>query len=106
MASEEATQTLVCLKCQRRVTVKPKLTPLGFQAFQCPSCSADIVYPLAPRPRKSYQIATPIVAVMTLIGLWIGKPVVPGVGFILMFYVLLRDRALVRGVKAAQRPGV
>jgi hypothetical protein len=65
-----------------------------------------VVYPLAPRPRKSYQIATPIVAVMTLIGLWIGKPVVPGVGFVLMFYVLLRDRAIVRAVKAVRRPAV
>ena len=105
MASEEATQTLVCLQCGRQVTVKPKLTLLGFQAFQCPSCRADVVYPLAPQYRKSYQIATPIVMVMTLIGLWIGKPLIPGVGFIFMAFALVRDRALVRGVKAvAKRP--
>jgi hypothetical protein len=101
MASEEATQTLVCFQCFRKVSV----TLLGFQAFQCPSCSADITYPLAPRYRKSYQIATPIVMIMTLIGLWIGKPLIPGVGFIFMAYSLVRDRALVRGVKAASRPG-
>ena len=106
MASEEAAaQELVCLQCSRRVTVKPKLTLLGFQSFQCPSCSADVVYPLAPQYRKSYQIATPIVMIMTLIGLWIGKPLIPGVGFIFMAYALVRDRALVRGVKAAAKSG-
>jgi hypothetical protein len=101
MATEEETQSVVCLNCSRRVSVKPKLTLLGFQAFQCPSCSADVVYPLAPQYRKSYQIATPIVMLMTLIGLWIGKPLIPGFGFAFMVYALLRDRALVRGVKAA-----
>jgi hypothetical protein len=104
MASEQATQTVVCLQCSQKVSVKPKLTMLGFQAFQCPSCSADIVYPLAPQYRKSYQIATPIVMLMTLIGLWIGKPIIPGVGFVFMAYALVRDRALVRGVNEASRP--
>src|SRR5450432_769425 len=104
MASEQATQTLVCLQCSRKVSVKPELTLLGFQSFQCPSCSTDNVYPLAPQYRKSYQIATPIVMVMTLIGLWIGKPLIPGIGFIFMAYALVRDRALVRGVKAASWP--
>ncbi len=105
MASEAAAQTLVCLQCSRKVDVKPTLTLLGFQTFQCPSCSANITYPLAPQYRKSYQIATPIVALMTLIGLWIGKPLIPGIGFVFMFYALLSDRALVRGLKAASRPG-
>jgi hypothetical protein len=105
MASDEATQTVVCLKCNRRVSVKPTLTLLGFQSFQCPSCSADIVYPLALQYRKSYQIATPIVMVMTLIGLWIAKPLIPGIGFIFMAYALVRDRALVRELKAASAQG-
>jgi hypothetical protein len=105
MASETATQTVVCLKCSHRVAVKPKLTLLGFQSFGCPSCSADIVYPLAAQYRKSYQIATPIVMIMTLIGLWIGKPLIPGVGFLFMAYALVRDRALMREVKAASEQG-
>jgi hypothetical protein len=104
MATEQAPQTVVCLQCERRVTVKPKLTLLGFQSFTCPSCSADIVYPLAPQYRKSYQIATPIVMVMTLVGLWIGKPIIPGVGFIFMAFALVRDRAIVRALKALERP--
>jgi hypothetical protein len=86
------------------VTVKPKLTLLGFQAFQCPSCSADVTYPLAQRYRKSYQIATPIIMVATLIGLWLGKPLIPGIGFVFMAYALVRDRALVRDVNAASKP--
>jgi hypothetical protein len=105
MAIEVAPAPVVCLRCHRKVSVQPKLTLLGFQAFQCPSCSEDNVYPLAPQYRKSYQIATPIVMLMTLIGLWIGKPLIPGVGFAFMAYALVRDRALVRGVKEASRPG-
>jgi hypothetical protein len=104
MASEEALLNVKCLTCFRRVAVKPKLTLLGFQGFKCPACSADNVYPLAPQYRKSYQIATPIVMVMTLIGLWIGKPIIPGVGFIFFAYALVRDRAIVRGVKELSPP--
>ena len=104
MANEAAPLTVVCFQCSRRTTLTPKLTLLGFQAFQCPSCHADISYPLAPQYRRSYQIATPVVGLMTLIGLWIGKPLIPGLGFIFMFYALLRDRALIRGVRAVTRP--
>jgi hypothetical protein len=86
------------------VSVKPTLTRLGFQAFTCPSCSADVVYPLAPKYRRGYQIATPIIMVATLIGLWIGKPLIPGFGFIVMAFALLRDRALERAVKAVTKP--
>jgi hypothetical protein len=104
MASEEAPQTLVCLACRRSVTVTPTLTPLGFQTFHCPSCSADVVYPLAQRYRTSYQIAAPVMLLATLIGLWINKPLIPGIGFIAMTFALLRDRALARAVKAAAEP--
>jgi hypothetical protein len=104
MAIEEAAQTVVCLRCQRKASVKPKITLLGFQAFQCPSCSEDNVYPLAQQYRKSYQIATPIIMVATLIGLWIGKPLIPGFGFVIMAFALVRDRAIVRALKAATKP--
>jgi hypothetical protein len=104
--SEEAKQTLVCLECGRSVDVTPKLTLLGFQGFRCPSCNADVVYPLAQRYRTSYQIATPIIMVATLIGLWIGKPLIPGFGFVIMAFALVRDRAIVRALKAATKPRV
>ena len=107
MASKAAAQSLVCLQCRRTLSVKPTITLLGFQAFSCPACSADSVSPLAPPYRKSYQIATPIVMLMTLIGLWTGKPLVPGIGFLVMAYALLRDRGLVRAVKeiVESKPG-
>jgi hypothetical protein len=104
MDQAEVAQSVVCLHCTRHATVTPKLTLLGFQAFQCPLCGADVVYPLAQRYRKSYQIAMPIVMLVTLIGLWLGKPLIPGIGFLFMAYALVRDRALVRDVKAASAP--
>jgi hypothetical protein len=105
MAIEAAAESVVCLRCNRKVTVKPAVTLLGFQAFDWPACSEHVTYPLTPQYRKSYQIATPIVMVMTLVGLWIGKPLIPGIGFVFMAYALVRDRALVRAVKEATRPG-
>jgi hypothetical protein len=104
MSGEQAQQELVCLHCERRVTVKPTLTLLGFQAFTCPSCNAAGTYPLLERYRKGYQIAIWIVGVATLVGLWVGKPLIPGLGFAVMFFALLRDRALTRAVKDSQKP--
>jgi hypothetical protein len=101
MVEEEALQSFVCLACRRQVSVKPKLTMLGFQSFACPSCGAENVQPLTHRYRISYQIAMPIIMIATLIGLWISKPLIPGVGFIFMAFALLRDRAIERAVKAA-----
>ena len=104
MVSEGSRQTLVCTECRRSVSVTPEFTSFGFQRFTCPSCREAVLYPLLAERRRGHQIAMPLILVATLIGLWFAKPLVPGVVFIANAFVLLRDRALVRAVKAASEP--
>ena len=101
MPAEALAQSLVCLECRHRVVVTPTISYLGFRAFVCPWCDAEVIYPLSARYRIGYRIGIPSMLLATVIGASIGSPILPGLLFLGMAFALIRDRTLVRAVRKA-----
>ena len=89
-----------CSACGAEFRSEPKRSFLGFQKLKCPTCQADVAYPLT----RGYRISYWVIAVWMLIGL---LGILPG-GNILVtallevgaIVALVRDRQLHREVAA------
>lgn len=72
MARDE--KSVVCHRCGKSFSAPPKITPLGFQRFQCPKCKGKITYPLL-RSSVHWILLAAVAAMLlfSLLGLYGGK---------------------------------
>jgi DNA-directed RNA polymerase subunit RPC12/RpoP len=86
-------KSVVCHRCGKSFEASPRITPLGFQRFQCPECKGKITYPLL---RSSVHLillaAAALMLFFSLLGLYGGRKAEDILAFVILaaLYVLER----------------
>lgn len=84
----------VCTKCGTSFNQEPKRSFLGFQKLICPSCQAEVTYPLTSGYRTTYWVIIVLMTFMILNAFAQGGFGFPGGIGIAMIFALIRDKSI------------
>ena len=96
----------ICPSCKASFSAEPKQTFLGFQRMTCPSCSADVTYPLTRGYRIAYWIIASLMLVTIAYSFTEGEIGFPGGLGIAVLIALVIDWRLQRKVAATLAKGL
>ena len=93
-----------CHSCSAGFTAEPKQTFLGFQKMTCPSCKAEVVYPLTRGYRITYWVIFAIMVITVLSEFAQGGIGFPGGLGIAVLIALFGDWTIQKRVRASEAP--
>ena len=92
----------ICRSCKTRFRAAAKVNWLGMRVLKCPSCGADVDYPMNSVRRVVYWIVAVLMILLTLAALAVGRVSFPGMLGVLSIYALVVDARVRREVAAAE----
>ena len=96
------TISATCQSCRTSFSAAPKRTFLGFQRMACPSCKAEVVYPLTRGYRITYWVIFAFMAFTVLTAFAQGGIGFPGGLGIAVLIALFRDWTIQKRVRTAE----
>lgn len=91
---EEKNMVVECSSCKQHFDQLPQKTFLGFRVFKCPSCAANITYPMSNGFMLAHIVFLVLFVSMLVQAKGLEEAILPLVAAAIIVYALIKNIAL------------